>query len=87
MFDTTREVLFEGTVVRFDWVNPHMYLIIETRGSDGTPLRVEGEGLATTQARADSLKREALKPGMRVDVTTPTARFIPSTRRVPASAR
>jgi hypothetical protein len=66
MFDTTREVLFEGTVVRFDWVNPHMYLIIETRGSDGKPLRVEGEGLATTQARADGLKREALRPGMRV---------------------
>ena len=66
MFDTTREVLFEGTVVRFDWVNPHMYLIIETRGPDGKPLRVEGEGLAITQARADGLKRDALRPGMRV---------------------
>ena len=66
MFDTTREMLFEGTVVRFDWVNPHMYLIVETRGPDGKPLRVEGEGLATTQARADGLKREALRPGMRV---------------------
>jgi hypothetical protein len=37
MFDTTREVLFDGTVVRFDWVNPHMYLIIETKGPDGKP--------------------------------------------------
>ena len=46
MFDTTREVLFDGTVVRFDWVNPHMYLIIETKGPDGKPMRVEGEGLA-----------------------------------------
>src|ERR671912_696011 len=66
MFDTTREVLFNGTVVRFDWVNPHMYLIIETNGPDGKPMRVEGEGLATTQARADGLNRDALKPGMRV---------------------
>ena len=66
MFDTTREVLLEGTVVRFDWVNPHMYLIIETKGPDGKPMRVEGEGLATTQARADGLNRDALKPGMRV---------------------
>jgi len=66
MFDTTREVLFDGTVVRFDWVNPHMYLIIETNGPDGKPMRVEGEGLATTQARADGLNRDALKPGMRV---------------------
>src|SRR5688572_18616761 len=66
MFDTTREVLFDGTVVRFDWVNPHMYLIIQTNGPDGKPMRVEGEGLATTQARADGLNRDALKPGMRV---------------------
>jgi hypothetical protein len=66
MFDTTREVLFDGTVVRFDWVNPHMYLVIETKGPDGKPMRVEGEGLATTQARADGLNRDALKPGMRV---------------------
>jgi hypothetical protein len=66
MFDTTREVLFEGTIVRFDWVNPHMYLIIETRGPDGKALRVEGEGVAITQARADGLKRDALRPGMRV---------------------
>jgi hypothetical protein len=66
MFDTSREVLFQGTVVRFDWVNPHMYLIIETTGPDGKPVRVEGEGLAITQARADGLKREALRPGTRV---------------------
>jgi hypothetical protein len=35
MFDTSREVLFDGTLVRFGWVNPHMYLIIETKGPDG----------------------------------------------------
>src|SRR5687768_9330266 len=26
MFDTTKEIVIEGTVSRFDWVNPHMYL-------------------------------------------------------------
>ena len=50
MFDTTQEILFEGTVARFDWVNPHMYLIVETKGPDGKPALVEGEGLAITQA-------------------------------------
>ena len=66
MFDTTREVLFQGTVVRLDWVNPHMYLIIETKGPDGRPMRVEGEGVAITQALVDGLDRKALKPGTRV---------------------
>ena len=32
MFDTSQEILIEGTVARFDWVNPHMYLIVETKG-------------------------------------------------------
>ena len=63
MFDTTREVLFDGTVVRFDWVNPHMYLIVDTKGPDGKPAQVEGEGLGITQALVDGLYRDALKPG------------------------
>lgn len=63
MFDTSQEMLIEGTVARFDWVNPHMYLIVETTGPDGEEALVEGEGLAITQALVDGLKREALQPG------------------------
>lgn len=63
MFDQSQEILIEGTVHRFDWVNPHMYLIVETTGPDGEPALVEGEGLATTQAAVDGLDREALQPG------------------------
>ena len=63
MFDNSQEILIEGTVARFDWVNPHMYLIVETIGPDGEPALVEGEGLAITQALVDGLDREALQPG------------------------
>jgi hypothetical protein len=66
MFDTSQEILIEGTVARFDWVNPHMYLIVETEGPDGKPALVEGEGLGITQALVDGLDREALQPGTRV---------------------
>jgi hypothetical protein len=68
MFDTTQELLLEGTVARFDWVNPHMYLIVETTGPDGKAALVEGEGLAITQALVDGLRREALQPGTPVVV-------------------
>lgn len=68
MFDMSREILLEGTVARFDWVNPHMYLIVETKGPDGQPALVEGEGLAITQALVDGLDREALQPGTPVVV-------------------
>ena len=63
MFDTSKEILIEGKVARFDWVNPHMYLVVETTGPDGKPALVEGEGVAITQALVDGLKREALQPG------------------------
>jgi hypothetical protein len=68
MFDTSKEILVEGKVARFDWVNPHMYLIVETKGPDGQPALVEGEGLGITQALVDGLDREALKPGTQVVV-------------------
>jgi len=68
MFDTTQEILIEGTVHRFDWKNPHMYLLVETVGPDGKPAIIEGEGLAITQALVDGLRREALEPGTPVVV-------------------
>jgi hypothetical protein len=68
MFDMSQEVLIEGTVARFDWMNPHMYLIVETEGPDGEPVLVEGEGLGITQALVDGLHREALEPGTPVVV-------------------
>jgi hypothetical protein len=66
MFDQSQEILIEGTVAQFDWVNPHMYLIVETTGPDGKPALVEGEGLGITQALVDGLDRDALKAGTHV---------------------
>jgi hypothetical protein len=68
MFDTSQEILIEGKVARFDWVNPHMYLVVETTGPDGKPALIEGEGLGITQALVDGLDRDALKPGTPVVV-------------------
>jgi hypothetical protein len=68
MFETTEEILIEGTVARFDWVNPHMYLVVETEGPVGEPALIEGEGLAITLALVDGLDRDALQPGMPVVV-------------------
>jgi hypothetical protein len=40
MFDTSQEILVEGTVARFDWVNPHMYLIVEISHAPLKRLRI-----------------------------------------------
>jgi hypothetical protein len=68
MFDMSQEILIEGTISRLDWMNPHMYLIVEAEGPDGQTALIEGEGLGVTQALVDGLDREALQPGMPVVV-------------------
>jgi len=67
-YDQTQEILIEGTVNRFDWVNPHMYLYIETESPDGETVVIQGEGLGITQALVDGLDRDALQPGMPIVV-------------------
>jgi hypothetical protein len=67
-YDQSQEILIEGTVARFDWVNPHMYLYIETESPDGETVVIQGEGLGITQALVDGFDREALKPGMPIVV-------------------
>jgi hypothetical protein len=66
MFDNSQELIFKGTIARFDWVNPHMYIVINTTDPDGKPVQIEGEGLGITQALVDGLKKDDLKPGMAV---------------------
>jgi Family of unknown function (DUF6152) len=68
MFDTSKEVLIKGKVVRFDWKNPHMYLIVETVGEDGKKLLIQGEGLGITQALVDGLHQKDLPVGAQVVV-------------------
>jgi hypothetical protein len=63
MFDTSQELVIKGTIARLDWVNPHMYLVVNTEGPDGKPAQVEGEGLGITQALVDGLRKDALQPG------------------------
>jgi hypothetical protein len=68
MFDMSKVEVIEGKVAKLEWTNPHMYLTVETKGPDGKPVLIDGEGLGITQANVDGLKREALKPGTPVVV-------------------
>jgi hypothetical protein len=59
-FDTTKPIKFEGTVKRVDWMNPHIYVKIETIENGQTVLySVEGgppNSLFRSGWRPDSLK-------------------------------
>src|SRR5438128_6765774 len=59
-FDTTKPIKFEGTVKTVDWMNPHIYVNIETKEAGKTVVySVEGgppNSLYRQGWRPDSLK-------------------------------
>jgi hypothetical protein len=60
-FDLRKPVTFTGKVKKIQWMNPHIYTLIETRGADGKPVtyRVEGgppNALFRAGWRMDTLK-------------------------------
>jgi hypothetical protein len=44
MFDSDHQVKVTGTVTRFDWTNPHIYLFVTggEEGKDAKPMTIEG---------------------------------------------
>jgi len=38
VFDTARKVTITGTLTKVDWVNPHIVLLVDAKGSGGTDM-------------------------------------------------
>jgi hypothetical protein len=43
-FDNSKPITFTGVVKKVQWMNPHIYTLVEARGADGKPVvyRIEG---------------------------------------------
>jgi hypothetical protein len=67
-FDRSKEVLFEGTLTRFEFSNPHTYLTIEIVGPAGVPSSQTIEAGPVSTIQPLGLTRDALKVGDRVVV-------------------
>jgi hypothetical protein len=69
MFDMTKSVTVEGTVVEFSWTNPHSSIQLDVAGAGGAMERWGVEmGSPNSMVRA-GWKSTILKPGDRVSVT------------------
>src|SRR5436189_4362812 len=62
-FDTTTGVTVKGTVVRFERVNPHSFLFIDEKGTDGEVHRWAIEGPNVTQLSRMHIENDTLKAG------------------------
>ena len=67
-FDRNAPVHLEGTVVEFQWVNPHSWLIIDVEQEDGTTVRWAVEGGAPSALLRRGWNRNSLPPGTAVIV-------------------
>ena len=73
-FDAARLLTLQGTIVKLEWANPHVYLWIDVRSAAGA---VEHWGLELPPPNALSrraVQRGMLKPGDAITVTAFPAR-------------
>ena len=69
VYDSDRTITIQGSVTRFDWKNPHLYVFVEAINEDGDVVnwRIEGRPLAFM--RRIGWSRDTLIPGDKVTVT------------------
>lgn len=67
-FDADRPVNFEGTVVRMEWVNPHVWIHLDVDLPDGATERWAFEGGTPNVLFRRGFTRRSLQPGVRVVV-------------------
>ena len=69
MFDMSKQVQITGTVIEFNWTNPHTSFKVSVPASDGTSAVWAIEMNSPNNLVREGWKRTTLKPGDKVTVT------------------
>ena len=84
-FDTNKKLALEGTVVKFEWVNPHSWLDIDVPKPDGTVEHWRLEGGSPGVLLRLGWNKNSLPAGTKIKVTAFQAKdgeFRGSTREI-----
>jgi len=68
LYDMSSEVVFDGTVTKLEWKNPHISMTVATKGADGAQVLHDVEVMSVSEARALGLRADALAEGSHVVV-------------------
>jgi len=68
-FDTTKPIKFSGTVKSVDWMNPHIYVNIETKDESGKTILYSVEGGPPNALFRQGWRPDSLKVGDKVQVS------------------
>lgn len=69
MFDMQKTLVLNGTVKEFQWVSPHSWIQLMVSGPDGNEVEWSIEWRAPNQLTRTGLRRDAFKPGEKVQIT------------------
>lgn len=68
MFDMTRDVVLEGTVSRFQFTNPHVWVYLSTQDAAGQTVEYAIEGGSPTNLARVGWSRTTIRTGDRATV-------------------
>jgi hypothetical protein len=68
-YDTQKEIMLRGTVVEFNWRNPHVFVLWEVKDQDGKVVQWAGEMNSPTSMIQVGMNRKSLKPGDEIILT------------------
>ena len=69
MYDLSQVVKVQGTVNKYDWRNPHVYIYVEETAELGERREWKVEGLPTTVMQRLAWSAQTLQPGDSIEVT------------------
>ena len=62
-FDANKPITLRGAVTRVEWGNPHIWVYLDVKGSDGEVVSWQCEGGAPNTLTRNGWRRDSLKPG------------------------
>lgn len=69
MFDQSKKMVIDGTVSKFVWTNPHVFIAVEVPSKNGKAERYAIEAASTNMLARGGWKVSSLKAADRVRVT------------------
>ena len=67
-YDGNKPITLKGSVVKMEWINPHAWIHLDVKNSDGTVTRWMIEGAAPNALVRRGWNKNSLPPGMEITV-------------------
>src|SRR5579864_3902184 len=67
-YDTAKPVKVSGVVTKVEWLNPHVWFYVDSKGDDGKVINWAFSGGAPGQLRRRGISKSVIQPGMTVVV-------------------